>query len=35
MRKNYEGIVEPSYKKYTIADANHADHSSQIRGEAD
>ena len=30
----YEGLVEPSYKKSTLADANHAGHRSQKRGEA-
>ena len=29
----YEGNVEPSYLKNTRADANHAGHSSQKRGE--
>ena len=28
----YEGVVEPSYKKPTWEDANHAGHSSKIRG---
>ena len=30
----YEGVVEPSYKKPTWADANRAGHSSQKRVEA-
>ena len=30
----YEGIVEPSYKKTTRADANRVGHSRQKRGEA-
>ena len=29
----YEGIVESSYKKSTIADSNRAGHSMQMRGE--
>ena len=30
----YEGVVEPSYKKPTQADANRAGHSRQKRGES-
>ena len=30
----YEGVVEPSYKKSTISDANCAGHIRQIRGES-
>ena len=30
----YEGVVEPSYKKPTLVDANRFGHSSYIRGEA-
>ena len=29
-----EGVVEPSYKKPTWADANRADHNRRKRGEA-
>ena len=30
----YEGVVEPSYKKHTRADANCDGHSKQNRGES-
>ena len=30
----YEGVVEPSYKKPTKADANRSSHSRQKRGES-
>ena len=30
----YEGVVEPSYKKPTREDSNHAGHSRKNRGEA-
>ena len=28
----YEGVLEPSYKKPTREDANHAGHSRKMRG---
>ena len=31
---SYKGVAEPSYKKPTRSDANHAGHSRQKRGEA-
>ena len=32
--KSYEGVVEPSYKKSTGVDSNHAGQNRQMRGES-